>query len=270
MNTEVKSAARILDMLEYLAGCSEPVKLKEIVAALGLPKSSAHALAQTLVSRGYAVQDATERYVLVHGSRHRSATRANEARLVSAAFAVMERLRDESGETVMLAVRTTRGETKRLAKCVSRQAIRFDIDLDSQSDSYCTATGRLLLAHWEPAAANAYLARVPLIARTPKTVTDPAAIRALFTRIRDEGVSICDEEHVCGSVGLAAPIHGRDDTVVAALNLGIVTERYRARPAELIALVKDAAAHVTARLRNRTTRMLAGEVHAGQHRAAEP
>jgi DNA-binding IclR family transcriptional regulator len=248
MNTEVKSAARILDLLEYLAGCAEPVKLKEIVAALGFPKSSAHALAQTLVSRGYAIQDSTERYVLVHASRHRSATRAHEARLLSAAHPIMERLRDMSGETVVLAVRTTRGESKRLAKCVSRQAIRFDVDLDGQSDSYCTATGRLLLAHWEAGLANAYLARVPLIARTPKTVTDPDAIRALFVRIRAEGVSVCDEEHVTGSTGLAAPIHGRDGSVVAALNLGVVTMRYHARSHELVAMLKQACRQISERL----------------------
>jgi IclR family pca regulon transcriptional regulator len=248
MNTEVKSAARILDLLEYLSGCSEPVKLKEIVSVLGFPKSSAHALAQTLVSRGYAIQDSTERYVLVHASRHRSATRAHEARLLSAAHPVMEQLRDLSGETVMLAVRNTRGEAKRLAKCVSRQAIRFDIDLDSTSESYCTATGRLLLAHWDAALADAYLARVPRIARTPKTVTDSEAIRALFVSIRETGISICDEEHVAGSTGLAVPIRGRDGSVVAALNLGVVTLRYHARRDELVAALKDAGRRISERL----------------------
>jgi IclR family pca regulon transcriptional regulator len=251
MNTEVKSAARILDLLEYLSGCAEPVKLKEIVSVLGFPKSSAHALAQTLVSRGYAIQDTAERYVLVHASRHRSATRAHEARLLSAAHPVMERLRDDSGETVVLAVRNTRGEAKRLAKCVSRQPIRFDVDLDGQSDSYCTATGRLLLAHWEEGLANAYLSRVPLLARTPKTVTDLDAIRALFVRIREEGVSICDEEHVLGSTGLAAPIRGRDGAVVAALNLGVVTMRYHQRSDDLIAMLKEAAHRISMRLGHR-------------------
>jgi IclR family pca regulon transcriptional regulator len=238
----------MLDLLEYLAGCSEPVKLKEIIATLGFPKSSAHALAQTLVSRGYAIQDDTERYVLVHASRHRSATRANEARLLSAAHPIMEQLRDLSGETAVLAVRNTRGEAKRLAKCVSRQAIRFDVDLDGQSDSYCTATGRLLLAHWDAGLANAYLARVPLIARTPKTVTDPDAIRALFLIIRQDDVSICDEEHVLGSTGLAVPIRGRDGSVVAALNLGVVTMRYRERSDALIAMLKDAGRRISDRL----------------------
>jgi DNA-binding IclR family transcriptional regulator len=160
----------------------------------------------------------------------------------------MEQLRDLSGETAVLAVRNTRGEAKRLAKCVSRQAIRFDVDLDGQSDSYCTATGRLLLAHWDAGLANAYLARVPLIMRTPKTVADPDAIRALFLIIRQDDVSICDEEHVLGSTGLAVPIRGRDGSVVAALNLGVVTMRYRERSDALIAMLKDAGRRISDRL----------------------
>jgi DNA-binding IclR family transcriptional regulator len=165
----------------------------------------------------------------------------------------MEQLRDLSGETAVLAVRTTRGESKRLAKCVSRQAIRFDVELDGNSESYCTATGRLLLAHWDAGLADAYLARVPLIARTPKTVTDPDAIRALFVRIRATGISVCDEEHIAGSTGLAVPIRGRDGGVVAALNLGVVTTRYRARSDELVAMLKDAGRQISARLGHRAS-----------------
>jgi DNA-binding IclR family transcriptional regulator len=164
----------------------------------------------------------------------------------------MERLRDESGETVVLAVRTAGGQSRRLAKCVSRQAIRFDVELEGETDSYCTATGRLLLAHWDPALAEAYLARVNLMPRTPKTVTAPDAIRKILEDIRADGISICDEEHVTGSTGLAAPIRGRENKVVAALNLGVVAIRYHARPDELIALLKDSAARVSERLGYRT------------------
>lgn len=182
MNHEVKSAARVLGLIEFLAGCSEPVTLKEITTELGCPKSSAHALAQTLVSRGYAIQDSADRYLLVHGNRHGSSVRAGEARLLSAAHPVMEELRDHSGETVLLSVRTVRGEIKRLAKCVSRQSVRYDTDLDGPAASFCTATGRLLLAHWETSAVDAYFARARLIAYTPFTVTDPARACTQFSR----------------------------------------------------------------------------------------
>ena len=248
MNQEVKSAARILDLLEYLAGGSEPVRLKEIIAVLGFPRSSAHALAQTLVSRGYAIQDATERYVLVHSSRHGSAVRALEARLLSAAHPVMEALRDRTGETVVLAVRTNRGETRPLAKCVSRQVVRFDIELDAPSYAYCSATGRVLLAHWDEASSNAYLARVPLIARTPRTVTDPDQIRAIFRDIRERGYSICDEESVTGSIGMAAPVFNREGQVCAVLNLGIVSARFHHRRDELVADLVAGAFQISGRL----------------------
>lgn len=238
----------MLDLLEYLSGCAEPVKLKDIVAALGFPKSSAHALAQTLVSRGYAIQDTAERYVLVHASRHRSATRAHEARLLSAAHPVMEGLRDASGETVVLAVRNTRGEAKRLAKCVSRQAIRFDVDLDGQSDSYCTATGRLLLAHWDEALANAYLVRVPLLARTPKTPTDPDVIPSPV-RADSRGGRLDLRRGACAGLdgpGSADPRARRQRG--RGPDLGVVTMRYHQRSDDLIAMLKDAAGLISMRL----------------------
>ena len=56
MNSEVKSAVRTLEILELLGAAVEPVTLKEIAVTLGYPKSSAHALTQTLVGRGYVLQ----------------------------------------------------------------------------------------------------------------------------------------------------------------------------------------------------------------------
>src|ERR1700730_2301093 len=243
MNHDVKSAARTLELIEFLGGCSEPVSLKEITIALGYPKSSAHALAQTLVSRGYAIQDSTERYLLVHGNRHDSSVRTREARLLSAAHPVMESLRNQSGETVLLSVRTSRGEFKRLAKCVSRQAVRYDTDLDAAAASYCTAMGRVLLAYWEPAAVEAYFARAQLVGYTPFTVTDPGHLREIVAQVREEGVAVNDQEFVAGATGIAAPVRDREGQV-AALNLGTLTARFHARREEIIMAVKEAAAQV--------------------------
>ena len=248
MNHEVKSAVRVLELVEYLAGCSEPVTLKEITQQLGFPKSSTHALAQTLVARGYAIQDATERYVLVHGSRHGSAVRAQEARLLSAAHPVMEELRERTGETVVVSVRTGRGEVRRLAKCVSRQVVRYDVDLDAPNESDCTATGRILLAYWDPALVEAYLARKTVVAYTSATVTDIDALRRILAQVRHQGYAINDQEYVQDSVGVAAPIRDRDDNVVAALNLGTLTVRFRMRREEMIAAVKDCAGKISRRI----------------------
>lgn len=55
-------------------------------------------------------------------------------------------------------------------------------------------------------------------------------------------------EHVLGSAGLATPIRGHDGTVVAALNLGVVTMRYHQRSEELVAFLKDAGRRISLRL----------------------
>jgi DNA-binding IclR family transcriptional regulator len=248
MNHEVKSAARTLELIEYLARCAEPVSLKQIVAELGYPKSSAHGLAQTLVSRGYAIQDSSERYLLIHGHRQSAAARASEARLLAVAHPVMEALRDRSGETVLLSVRAGDGSIKRLGKCVSRQPEHYDIDLDRPAESYCTAMGRVLLAHWEPAAIEGYLARARLVAYTPFTVTDPVRLREIFAQVREEGVAVNDQEFVPGASGIAAPVHDGAGQVTAALNLGTPVARFHSRREEIVGAVKRAAAEVNRRL----------------------
>ena len=52
---EVKSAVRVLEILEFLGRAHKPVTLKAIVAELGYPKSSTFNLLATLVARAYVV-----------------------------------------------------------------------------------------------------------------------------------------------------------------------------------------------------------------------
>jgi hypothetical protein len=69
VNDNVKSAGRVLDILELLFRSEEPMALKDLVAVLELPKSSAHALLRTLQSRGYVERDAADRYALSESLR---------------------------------------------------------------------------------------------------------------------------------------------------------------------------------------------------------
>src|SRR4051812_41179248 len=147
MNSEIKSAGRILDLLEYMAAQRDPVPLSQIVRDLSFPKSSAHGLVQTLAARGHLVRDNAGRYMLVEASRHGFPFRRHEEPFVVIAMPIMERLRDESGETVLLATMNAHCDMRRLAKCVSRRRVRYDVNMDAALAAYCTAMGRVLLAH---------------------------------------------------------------------------------------------------------------------------
>lgn len=246
MNSEVKSAGRILDLLDFLATRREPVSLRVIVQSLGLPKSSAHALLQTLLSRGHTVQDQEGRYLLVEASRHGYPFRPSEEPLVAAAMPIMERLRDASGETVLLSRMNARGDIRRLAKCVSRQPVRYDVDLDSPIAVYCTATGRALLAFRSDEEIGSYLDRISLLSYTGFTVTDRPRLLSILEAVRQRGYAINDQEFVTGSTGIAAPVIDESGGAVAAINLGTLTSRFREREAELCHLVMEAAASLSA------------------------
>lgn len=249
MNGEVKSAVRVLEILELLARVPEPVPLREVAAELGYPRSSTHALLQTLVSRGYAVKNGHERYALDEAVRQGPGwIDRSEAQLLAAARPVMEEMRDRLGETVFLGVRLPSGDVRRLEKCVSRQAVRYDTDRPDPAPAYCTAMGRTLLAYWDPMSLRRYLARARLAAHTPLTVTDPGRLVALLARIRKQGHVVVDQEFVIGGVGIAAPVRDRDGEVVAALNIGAVAQRFAASRARLIEGVKHGAVQVSRRL----------------------
>lgn len=241
MNSEVKSAGRILDLLEYMASQREAVPLSQIVRELSFPKSSAHGLVQTLAARGHVVQDDAGRYMLVEASRHGFPFRRHEEPLVTVAQPFMEKLRDDSGETVLLATMNAHCDVRRLAKCVSRHRVRYDVNLDAAIAAYCTATGRVLLAHAAKEAQEHYLARVQLLSYTRYTVTDVDHIRGMLARIRRDGHALNDQEFVTGSTGIAAPIFDAAGNIAAALNLGMPTSRYVERRETLLLMVRSAA-----------------------------
>ncbi|MBP1842870.1 DNA-binding IclR family transcriptional regulator [Rhizobium petrolearium] len=245
MNFEVKSAGRVLDLLEYMASQREAVPLAQIVRDLEFPKSSAHGLVQTLAARGHLVQDAAGRYMLVEASRHGFPFRRHEEPLVVTARPFMERLRDESGETVLLATMNAHCDMRRLAKCVSRHRVRYDVNLDAAITAYCTATGRMLLAHAPKEALEHYLARVQLLSYTRYTVTDVDRIREMLVKIRRDGYALNDQEFITGSTGLAAPVFDTHGAVVAALNLGMPTIRYVERRETFLLMVRNAADEIS-------------------------
>ena len=63
-STSVRSAARVLQLVEWLATRSEQASLAEASAALDLPKSSVRLLLTTLVEGGYATREVEGGYLL--------------------------------------------------------------------------------------------------------------------------------------------------------------------------------------------------------------
>jgi DNA-binding IclR family transcriptional regulator len=248
----VKSADRVLDMLEVLGCATRPMALAEVTQELGIPKSSALALLRTLASRGYVERNGDDRYVLAHpfGQEEGDWLGGLPRQLAIVARPVVVELVERTAETVNLGAILNGGSLRMLMQVPSPQEIRYE-PRSLECPAYCTAMGRVLLAFRPEAEAEALLRQAPLPRLTARTETDPAAIMALVRTARRQGFAEIDGEYAEGGSGIAAPVFDRRGRAIAALNLATITERWHRSRQPFIAAVTGAAAVITDRLGGR-------------------
>ena len=75
---------------------------------------------------------------------------------------------------------------------------------------------------------EAYLERVRLEARTPKTITDKTAFRAILEATRGQGYALVNEELEFGLRSIAVPVIQKNGQVTIALNLSAQAGRVSA------------------------------------------
>ena len=249
MNDPVKSAGRVLDILELFASSERPLALRDVASILGLPKSSAHMLLGTLERRGYIVRVTRDSYSLTAAPDDTGGWVGGVAgHVFRAAQPVLERLLRQIGETVVLGMPTPGLDIRIVSHRVSPQAIRYDISDVPVIPGYCTAMGHMILCHLPEEEVRAYLARTELTRLTPRTLTDPEAIMARLHQCRARGYALNIDERFEGASGAAVAVCDRDGRPHAAINIVTVTPRFRRIKPEIIAALTEAAHELEATL----------------------
>lgn len=241
MNGEVKSAARVLDLLELFAASPVTLGVSDVGRKLGIPKSSAQGLLTTLAGRGYLGREGAA-YFLPPELRDGGWVGGLRARLLALAEPLLQRIASESGESAFLGV-LVGNEIQYLAKAVSRHEVRYDASLSQVRPVYCTSIGLAILAYLDPVIANGILRRTKIAKVTPNTVTDREIIDRMLDRARQCGFAEVRDANLLGASGVAAPVFGPRGEVFAALSIGAPTTRYakaRKQLAEIVVAKADA------------------------------
>ncbi len=244
----IRSVGKVVDILEVLSRESHGLPLGELAKRLDLNASTAHHLLATLKARGIVAQDERTKTYRI-GNRLVSLVSRFLAgtELYPAGIGPVEELRDRSGETSYLSAFQGNDVAVIIALTGARpvQARRFH--RPGQSNLHSTATGKILLAHLPEDAAAALLASREMVPFTPRTITDPDRLFAELAGIRGRGYALDSEEDYVGVECVAVPIFDAGGDCVAAVSVS-----YPAAPpertAELIGLVSDAAARISANL----------------------
>jgi IclR family KDG regulon transcriptional repressor len=236
-NTLVKG----LRLLAELARSRQPLGATELAQRLALGKSDTHRLAQTLVEQGYARQDAAT-------GAYRASVRVWELGaavlanldLKQAAAGPMQVLLAKTRETVHLSM-LDGDEVVYLDKLDSPEPVRAYTQIGGRAPAHCVATGKALLAFQPTALLDALAGR--LAAHSPNSIVARAAFLDEMARIRAAGFATNRGEWRVSVWGVAAPIHGPDGSVVAAVGVSGPAERVRGARLKTLGTEVVTAAH---------------------------
>jgi IclR family transcriptional regulator, acetate operon repressor len=231
MNTSnaVKSAARLLDLLELFSTSQVPLGVSEISRRLAYPKSSCYMLLMTLVQRGLIVTDENRQFAM-HASfspEARAWFGGVRGRLMKAAEAPMKALVDSLDETAFLSVLRSDWMCEYVAKIPSRKELRLDAPVGAVRQPYGGSGGLVLLAYQPGEQLESWLARTPLQAVTVKTIVDPARLRRELAAIRTRGYGLSEGTNYPDASGVGAPVFGPHGTVIAAISVGAPSSRFQ-------------------------------------------
>jgi IclR family KDG regulon transcriptional repressor len=203
----MKTVAKAIQLLKMFSADHEEWGVSELGRAVNMDKVIVHRLLRALADGGLLVQDAeTRRYRIGPGLFALAQRNLGSVDVTALARPYLERLRDETGETILLSVR--RGDVVVVAlPCESRQAVRVSAVVGDSVPMYCSASGRVFLAFGSSALLHELKAS-QLRAMTPHTITKKDAIAKQLVEIKRRGWSVDDEEIVEGVRAIAAPVFG--------------------------------------------------------------
>jgi DNA-binding IclR family transcriptional regulator len=238
----VKSADRVLDLLELLAHKGRPLTHGELCAELGVPKSSLSQLVGNLLDRGYlSFTPGPNTYALGDALARLVTQRRRSLALPDIAQPITERITRLTGESSSLNLRRD-DLMQRVCGANSTQPLTFSMTVGEFAPMYAVSSGKVLLAQLDRAGLDAYLARTPLVRITPRTITSAAALRKELKTVRQDGVAWSVEEYTPGIVGAAVPVFDAAGGVVGAFNVAMPIVRDRPEHRRLIvATLRDAA-----------------------------
>jgi DNA-binding IclR family transcriptional regulator len=239
-NQVIASAAGTLEVLEAISKLGVPASLGSIISATGRPKGTVHRMVSTLVNTDYVKQDESGHYFLTLKAWRIGSVAVQALDIADKGRPILSKLGSETGETVHLAVLDPSGGVVYVSKVESPKSISVQTRLGQINPSWCTATGRSMIAF------NALVAQKVLSEKlekfTNKTIASPAKIKELLDQVRVNGFAVTLAENHPEMGGIAAPIRDHTGAVVASCGVAIPAFRMNAELIDrFIPLVVDAA-----------------------------
>src|SRR5690625_141908 len=228
----VQSFARGLEVIEAF-GQAPTMTLTEIAEATGLSRATVRRFVHTLVKLGY-VRANEKHFALTPKIMNLGFAYLASQPLVELVDPVLTNLSKELGQSTSVSV-LDGTDVVYIARQETTSIMRINITVGTRFPAYATSMGRVLLAGLDEARLDEYFATADIQEVTDYTITDEAALRAEFDKIRKQGYAVVKEELEVGLASVAVPIRNRAGTTVAVMNTSVAVTRQS--PEDLTELV---------------------------------
>jgi DNA-binding IclR family transcriptional regulator len=238
---EVKSAARTVEILEFLAARqNKPVRLRELSEALGVPRSSLHALLRTLVTYGWVRADTSGTlYGIGIRALLAGTTYLDTDPYLPLVTPFLDELREKTDETFHLG-RIDGVDVVYLATRESSQYLRPYSRVGRRLPAYSTSLGKAILAA-QPSNEIEHHLPETLTPLTAHTLTDRVELEVELETTRERGYAVDNEENTLGLRCFAVALEYADpatDAISASIPIARLNPE---REAEIIAMLRAAS-----------------------------
>lgn len=215
----IQSAAKIFAILETMAQHEAKMKLSALSETLNLPTSTVYRILNTLLQLGYVQQDpATGEYGLGVKILTLAGAVLTQLDVRSIARPVLEKVRDETGETANLVVLDS-DEVLYVEKAEGRASVRAFSLIGKRAPLHATGVGKIFLADMSWPDVLEILSSKGMPKLTPNTITDLNRLVVELNQIRVQGFALDREECEVGVMCVATPIRDHTGRVVACLSI---------------------------------------------------
>jgi len=236
-----QTVERAVAIIEQIS--DRPASLAEVAERLGVHKSTALRLLQTLERAGFARRGEGGRYSV--GTRLIGiATKALDSLdLREIARPHLSRLNQDCGHTIHLASLLD-GDIVYIDKYEGNTSVRMCSRIGKTASPHASGVGKAILCHLDPSQLDAILRTLTYVQHTASTIMSETALRGELAAVRERGYARDDGEFEDIINCVAAPIRSSDGRVQSAISIS--APKMVTPLAELELLVPDLLATATA------------------------
>lgn len=217
-----QSLERGLAILSCFSVESPVLGIADLAERLNLSRPTTHRYAATLAELGYLEQNSDRKYRLGLKVTDLGMSALGATGLGHRTRPYVERLRRDTGITVVVAV-LDGVEVLCLEHARGSRQGQYEVDLNfevgSRLPAYCTAAGKVLLAHLPEKERKRLLANIKLLKMGPGAITVKKRLSSQLDEISKGALAVDDQELALRVQAIAWPIRSSNAEVVAAVML---------------------------------------------------